>query len=176
MKRTFLLAVAGLALSLPVATAQAQMPFDFGILAGASMPTGDAGDGFDTGFNIGATLGISPALMPVGLRIDGIYNSFGAANGGDDLSLISATANATIGIPLGAMPAVSPYFIGGLGLYSADFGEGTERQNEFGWNLGAGLRFALAGFSTFAEVRYNSFGTEGDENFTYVPLTFGIMF
>lgn len=177
MKRTFLLAVAGLALSLPVASAQAQMPFDFGILAGASMPTGDAGDAYDTGFNIGAALGISPALMPVGLRIDAVYHSMAeSADAGNDLSLFSATANATLGIPLGAMPAVSPYLIGGLGLYSADFGEGTERQNEFGWNIGAGMRFALAGFSTFAEVRYNSFGTEGDENFTFVPLTFGIMF
>lgn len=175
MKRTFLLAVVGLALSLPVATAQAQMPFDFGILAGASMPTGDAGDVYDTGFNIGATLGISPALMPVGLRIDGVYHSFGASGAGEDLSLITATANATLGIPLGAMPGVSPYLIGGLGLYSADAG-GEDRENEFGWNIGAGLSFALAGFSTFAEVRYNSFSLGDDNDISFVPITFGIMF
>ena len=180
MKRTFLLAVAGLALTLPVATAQAQMPIDFGILAGASMPTGDAGDGFDTGFNVGATLGISPALMPVGFRIDGVYHSFGASGAGDDLSLITVTGNATLGIPLGAMPGISPYLIGGLGLYSADAGGDEDRQNEFGWNIGAGLRFALAGFSTFAEVRYNSFSVDAagddDDSFTFVPITFGIMF
>jgi hypothetical protein len=174
MKRTFLLAVAGLALSLPVATAQAQMPFDFGIMAGATLPTGDLGDAFDTGFNVGATLGFAPALMPVGMRIDGVYHSMGAvATGADDLSLISATLNAVLRIPTGAMVGVGPYAIGGLGLYSAD--AGGDRENEFGWNIGAGLRFDLAGFSTFGEVRYNSFSM-GDETFSFVPITFGIMF
>lgn len=175
MKRTVFLAVAGLALSLPVASAKAQLPFDIGVLAGASMPTGDFGDGFDTGFNIGATLGFSPAMMPVGIRIDGVYHSLGSSGAGEDLSLITATANAAFELPVAAMPGVAPYLIGGLGLYSADAGGASERQNEFGWNVGAGLRFALAGFSAFGEVRYNSFSID-DADFTFVPISFGIMF
>jgi opacity protein-like surface antigen len=177
MKRTFLLVAAvGLTLALPAASVEAQRPFSFGIAAGASMPTGDAGDLLNTGFNIGATLGFQPALLPVGVRIDALYNSFDASDDGDGgLDVISATANAVVNIPMAAMPMVSPYLIGGLGLYSADSEGDEDRQNEFGWNVGGGLRFNLAGFGTFIEARYNSFSLF-DEDVTYVPITFGIMF
>ena len=174
MKRTFLLVAAvGLTLAVPAASADAQRP-SLGIVAGASMPTGDAGDFLNTGFNFGATLGFQPAVLPVGVRIDALWNSF---DGDDDneLSVLSATANAVVSIPMASMPMVSPYLIGGLGLYSADGGSGTDRENEFGWNVGGGLRFNLAGFSTFAEARYNSFSLEGGD-ISYVPITFGIMF
>ena len=179
MKRTFLLVAAvGLTLAIPAASADAQRPVSFGIVAGASMPTGDAGDQVNTGFNFGASLGFQPAMLPVGVRVDALWNSFEFSDesGEDgDMSVLSATANAVVSLPMASMPMVSPYLIGGLGLYSADPGGAEDRQNEFGWNIGAGLRFNLAGFSTFAEARYNSFSLF-DGDFSYVPITFGIMF
>ena len=179
MKRTFLLVAAvGLMLALPAASVDAQRPVSFGILAGASMPTGDAGDQVETGFNFGASLGFQPALLPVGVRIDALWNSFEFSEStgeNGDISVLSATANAVFSIPMASLPMVSPYLIGGLGLYSADAGGTEDRQNEFGWNVGGGLRFNLAGFGTFVEARYNSFSLF-ENDFTYVPITFGIMF
>lgn len=175
MKRTFLLVAAvGLTLAVPAASVDAQRPVSFGIVAGASMPTGDAGDFLNTGFNIGATMGFQPAMLPVGVRIDALWNSFDG-DAGNELSVLSATANAVVSLPMASMPTISPYFIGGLGLYSADAGGDADRENEFGWNVGGGLRFNLAGFSTFAEARYNSFSL-GDTDISYIPITFGIMF
>lgn len=181
MKRHLLIAATGLALALPMSAAQAQMPVSFGILAGASMPTGDAGDFLSTGFNLGATLGFTPALVPFGVRVDGVWHQFeyddAVADG--DLSVIALTANAMFQVPVGAMPGISPYLIGGLGLYSADDAGDADRQNEFGWNIGGGLRFALAGFSTFVEARYNSFSIGEDaseQDINFIPISFGITF
>ena len=181
MKRHFLIAATGLALALPASAVHAQMPVSFGIVAGASMPTGDAGDFLSTGFNLGATLGFTPALVPFGVRVDGVWHQFeyDEEAGDGDLSVIALTANAMFQVPVGAMPGISPYLIGGLGLYSADGEEFVDRQNEFGWNVGGGLRFALAGFSTFVEARYNSFSL-GDDDFdadiNFIPISFGITF
>ena len=172
MKRTFLLVAAvGLTLAVPAASVEAQRPVSFGIVAGASMPTGDAGEVLNTGFNFGATMGFQPAMLPVGVRIDGLWNSFEYDALDEDFSVISVTGNAVLSLPMASMPMMSPYLIGGVGLYSADAGEDTDRANEFGFNIGGGLRFNLAGFSTFAEARYNKF-----EDWSYVPITFGIMF
>jgi hypothetical protein len=144
----------------------------FGIAAGATLPTGDLGDGFDTGFHGMVTLGFMPSMLPFGLRIDGMYNALGSsAEGGEDLKLMSVSANGMFS--MGAMPA-SPYLIGGVGYYNADAG-GDESTSDFGINLGIGAKFTLSGFGTFAEVRYHNVFSDPD-SYSFVPLTFGIMF
>lgn len=143
----------------------------FGVAAGASFPTGDFGDFWDTGFNVMGTLGMQPAAMPVGLRLDVAYNSFGASGNFDDAKIISGTANALL--TTSNMGGVKPYVIGGVGLYNADFGGDSE--TKFGLNGGAGLEFALSGFNTFLEARYHSVFTE-NKNTNYIPLVFGIRF
>src|SRR5688500_8686296 len=134
------------------------------------MPRGDAGDFLDTGCNYRATLGLPPAMLPVGARLDALWHSC-EGDDGHELSVLRGTANAVVAVRRASMRVVSPYLIGGLGLYSAEGGGGTDRENEFGWNVGGGFRFNLAGFSTFAEARYNSFSL-GDSYISYVPITF----
>src|SRR5690606_26194907 len=71
----------------------------FGIAGGATMPTGDVGDFYGTGFNIMGTLGFQPAAMPVGVRFDAAWHSLGLDDdvvGGDDLRVLSGTANAVL--------------------------------------------------------------------------------
>jgi hypothetical protein len=132
---------------------------------------GDLGDGYDTGFHGMVTLGFMPAVLPFGLRIDGMYNSLGVSAGsGDDLKIMAASANGVFS--MGAMPA-SPYLIGGVGFYNADAG-GDESSNEFGINVGIGAKFTLSGFGTFVEARYHNIFS--DPSTQFVPLTFGIMF
>ena len=124
MKRNVLgVLTAVLAVAVSAPAAQAQNPMSFGIAAGASIPTGDYGDFFKTGFHGMATVGLTPAMVPFGLRIDGMYNSlsgepdiFGAGSGEIDLRVIGVTANGVFAMP--AMVA-SPYLIGGVGYYNA---------------------------------------------------------
>jgi outer membrane protein with beta-barrel domain len=181
MKRNVLAvmtAIVAIAASAP--TAHAQM--GFGIAAGASIPTGDLGDAVKTGFHGMATLSVAPPAVPFGLRIDGMYNQLAgkadAISVGDeiDLRVLGLTANGVWQMP--GMVA-SPYLIGGLGYYNTKFDiSGADAENDFGLNIGIGMKFNLSGFGTFAEVRYHSIfnGGDGVDNMAFIPLTFGIMF
>jgi opacity protein-like surface antigen len=175
MKRTVLgVVTAVLALTAIPQVAQGQTSMAFGIAAGASIPTGDFGDAFGTGFHGMATLGFSPAALPFGLRIDGMYNSLDASEGVDATAKILAfSANGIFSMP-GAV--ASPYLIGGLGFYNTDLDvPGFDSSTDFGINIGLGARFNLSGFGTFAEVRFHNIFTEEDAT-RFIPLTFGIIF
>ncbi len=180
MKRTVLgVVTAVLALSSTASVVHAQNPMTFGIAAGATIPMGDLGDVYGTGFHGMVTLGFMPSMLPFGMRIDGSYNSLGSKDEVGDFTarVISVTANGVFAMP-GMM--ASPYLIGGLGFYNGDddrtiLGAETESSNDFGINVGLGAKFSLSGFGTFAEIRYHNIFTE--ENSTqYLPITFGIMF
>ena len=177
MKRNVLgVITAILAIAASAPAAQAQM--GFGIAAGASIPTGDAGDFVKTGFHGMATLSVAPAMVPFGLRIDGMYNSLEGKDIFEDnkLRILGLTANGVWQMP--GMVA-SPYLIGGVGLYNQDIDiEGVDSENDFGLNVGIGMKFNLSGFGTFAEIRYhNIFDGEDDVgNTAFIPITFGIMF
>lgn len=177
--------LAVLALSLIAATpsiAAAQMSTSFSLAGGIALPRGDGSDQINNGYNVAAGLNIGVPLMPVGVRLEGAYNSFDAkgntSTNSASANIISATVNGTFGLGL-------PYLIGGLGYYSSG-GSGTlagttvkvDRQNAVGFNGGVGLRFPLGVISTFAEVRYHKM--MGDKNnggdLSYIPITFGINF
>ena len=182
-----LASVGALALALAASAAGAQnvgetRAFSLGIAGGATVPTGDFGDLYGTGFNVMGSLGFQPAALPVGVRFDVAYHSLpGGDVGGvfelDDLSIISGTANAVLTVS--NTGGVRPYLIGGVGLYRADGGDG-EASTDFGINGGGGLEFALAGFSTFLEARYHSvfiddMGTDVG-NLNLIPIVFGLRF
>ncbi len=157
--------------------ARAQNPVQLGIAGGLSLPTSDLSDIADMGFNGTVTVGMTPALIPLGIRIDGAINQFAIKDnlGDGSVRFLSVTGNLVYKIP-GA--TVSPYLIGGAGLYNAKvelapFGSGSE--NKFGWNVGAGINMPLSGFSTFIEARYNQVQTE-DQPLSFIPITFGILF
>jgi hypothetical protein len=132
-------------------------------------------NGFSTGFNGTVTLGLSPTLIPLGIRIDGAYNQFGIKGGGGNAHFTSVTGNLVYEIP---STAVSPYLIGGAGWYNAaitltGFGSGSD--NHFGWDLGGGVKMPLSGFDTFLEARYNQVQGNGG-SLKFIPITFGVMF
>ena len=153
-------------------------PVHLGIAAGVAIPTSTMADAVNTGFNGTIAIGLNPSMIPLGVRIDGAYNQFGAKSGlgGGDFKFTSVTGNLVYKIP-GA--TVSPYAIGGAGWYhssldnNAFFGTGSD--NHFGWNLGGGISMALSGFNTFIEARYNQ--VDGDPGTAkFIPITFGVMF
>ena len=186
MKRN-VTAVAALVFGLMTAsTVEAQMarPVQFGIGAGISIPRGEGSEFYDNGYHFQGMLGFRAPMFPVGLRLDVMYHTFEAEGeiegfefeGSDDV--LAGTLNAMF--EMGGMMA-SPYLTGGIGMYNIKsqgevLGESfDESVTEFGLNGGAGLKFNLAGFSTFLEARYHHIMTEGDES-TMIPITFGIMF
>src|SRR5438105_1521561 len=57
--------------------AQSAKPVTLDLAAGAAIPVGDFSDGFNTGFNGTAGLGLSSIGSPVGIRLEGMYNKFG---------------------------------------------------------------------------------------------------
>jgi hypothetical protein len=180
-RSTFAAAFAGLTLvSLPFA-AHAQMgalvkPVQFGIAAGATVPVSDLSNGNSTGFNITGTIGVTPQLIPLGVRVDAAYNRFSLKNGLDgDTHFTSVTGNLVYKVP---SIAISPYLIGGAGLYNVGGtinGVGGGSENHFGWNLGGGISMPLSGFDTFVEARYNQVEENGISA-KFIPITFGIMF
>lgn len=172
-------AVAAFALMAPIAMAQAQLKF--GVGAGASLANGDIGDVVDMGYHLMATAGIQPPLAPVGFRVDGMYNQFNAKSPGTfKVNVMALTANAIVSMP-GAV-VLSPYAIGGVGMYNSKSDvAGDEASNDLGVNVGAGIKFSLAGFGAFAEARFHNVFPEQPAsgpktNFRFIPITFGITF
>ena len=179
-----LLAVAAFALIAPVAAAQAQLKF--GIGAGATIPSGDlSGDnGVETGYHLLATAGIQPPLAPVGFRVDGMFNEFNykaAALSDIKQRIMGLNANAVFSMP-GAI-VLAPYAIGGVGFYNSKSNiDGDEAETDVGVNIGAGVKFGLAGFGAFAEFRFHHIFMEEDATTgttpkaRFIPITFGITF
>lgn len=145
------------------------------MIAGATFPTGDAGDELETGFNLGVTLGMTSPAYPLALRIDAAWHQLALSphegHESENLRIVTASANLLYN---SALP-FRPFVIGGIGAYNLRDPHAGGDENELGWNLGAGIRLALAQFETFAELRYHSIRSEGG-NVAIMPFSFGIMF
>lgn len=151
------------------------------VSGGLSMPTGDLSDFTNSGYNVNLGIAFGAPLIPVGARIEGGFSSFDFKDGGGSARIASATANAVLG--LGSM-GISPYLIGGLGIYNRHFNSddalvdfGSDKTSA-GVNVGGGIRFPLGGISTFLEARYHMMlGSENDgANFKFIPISFGVQF
>lgn len=166
-------AVLVLAASLVAApTASAQLSPHIVVALGASAPTGDFGKAVKMGYNVTGGLALSAPLIPVGVRVEGMYNAFDSKTAGAGTAKVSAgTLNATFG---GAMLPLF-YAIGGVGIYHfAPLPAGAEN-NKFGWNLGAGVKIPLTGFGAHVEARYHSVSANGGTT-SFIPITFGVTF
>ena len=173
------MAVAGAVLLAPsMLSAQvAHKPLSFAVFGGASMPTGDASDAFNTGYTVGGAMDLRNSSM-LGLRAEASYSSMGFKE-------IVGTGNTTdMGANLNAVlwtskrpGALSPYITGGASFGHYDFGEGTDTQNHWGYNAGAGLDLNLGRIPARIDVRYMAMSM-GDNvpKMKTVPLTFGIRF
>ena len=181
------LAVAGsLLLSASVGLAQGTAnesgrPMKFGAMLGATLPLGEYGDVAETGFHIGALGEFARPSWPALVRGEVTYHRTGTKDFDGNTSILSFVPN--IVFPFGDPAATArPFIIGGLGLHRVSidvdvpgFGDASDSETRFGFNVGGGFTFNLSGFETFIEARFHSILTS-DESTNFIPLSFGFKF
>jgi opacity protein-like surface antigen len=177
--------------SASIAQAQVSNPLKFTVFAGAALPTGDTKDGANLGYDVGAALDYHVPLSSFGVRAEGTYASFGAKDTGGaedaDLSDLGLNANLVFWLPNVGSP-VKPYLTGGPSYsrikvsVSSGNADASLTDNNWGFNVGGGLDFALGALSTRLDVRYkrvssdNFFDTGEKGTIQYIPITFGLTF
>jgi hypothetical protein len=175
------------ALLLPVvAQSQSAKKISIGVSGGGSLPIGELGDGTDPGFAVAGHLFFRPAsLKKAQLRADVSYDSWklSALTGSNlDVTRTSLGVMGNVLLSLGGNGAgTGLYVLGGGGMVrsalsrAVGLGAASLTSTDPGVQGGAGLQFALSGFSTFAEVKVvNVFGEDGSAR--YIPITFGVRF
>jgi opacity protein-like surface antigen len=170
----------------PLATAQAQIsnPLKFTIFGGAALPVGDTQDAVKTGYTVGGALDFRVPLSPIGFRGEVVYSALdvkGLGGTGVDADVSDLGANANVVFWLPNPTPVRPYFTGGpsysrlKGTFSGGGISESESENHWGFNVGAGLQFALGDLGTRLDVRYRRISAE-DGSFSIIPITFGVTF
>lgn len=175
---TFVASAAFLASAAP-ARAQSYNPFQIGASAGIAFPTSDLGNVANTGYDVTLMAGYKPQFTPIGFRAEAAWNQFGSKVFNGNVNIPAFTGNVVFDLP---MAGLTPYAIGGAGLYrtniSVSGGGSSTPENDFGFNIGAGLKIPLStSFETFVEARYNRVTLQNNGgSLSFVPITFGVMF
>ena len=173
-----------LATAVFAAPAAAQMPVQFGIGGGVTIPLGDFADGVGMGFHGNALVQFTPAGSPVGIRVDGMYSRFSFDDLDDaNYQLISGTANAVYTFQTAESSMFHPYLIAGVGAYNnkATFGDVSDSETKLGINAGAGFDYNAGGAVIFVEGRFHNvfLGDDsevGPSSLNMVPITVGVKF
>lgn len=168
----------------------------FRLLGGASMPLGDFGDFFNTGWRGAGTIGWQLAGIPIGFDAEVAYDRFSGDGGLDDAAITSGTVN--VRWDARSESAVQFFLSGGLGVYHFnDYGGGDlldnvlvadrrlrlgidydvddDSRNKFGVNAGAGLLFGRSNTRFFVQASFHSVFTEGSKT-NFVPIVAGVQF
>ena len=171
------MAVAGAVLFAPSAMSAQMMhkPLSFTVFGGASVPTGDAADAFNTGYTVGGAMDLR-AMSPFGLRAEAAYSSMsfkGAPAISGKTTDVGGNLNAVLWTPSAGM--LSPYLTAGGSYAHYNFGEGVPSEGHYGFNAGAGLDFSM-GLPARVDIRYLQISGDNGASFKTVPITFGLRF
>jgi hypothetical protein len=168
--RSLLLPIAAVgAICVAPATAHGQLLYQIGI--GSAVPIASTADLLNPGYNALLAITMKPGWMRHSLRFEGATNSMAAkAPATGRRQVLSATANVIIS----GAEATAPlgYVILGFGTYQS--AGGLVRTNNPGINVGAGIRFSMGFFGTFAEARLHF--VDDAKKTKYFPMTFGLTF
>lgn len=160
--------------------ALAQKSYAVGIAGGAAIPTGKFNDAYSTGYAINAFIALGVPDLPIGVRLDGIYNQFSGRTVGPvvnpDLRLMGVLGNLLYTFP---STTAKPYLITGGGFYNSKVDSPDARsRNDFGFSAGLGVTFGLGPIAAAIEARYHGISrdTADGGNIHFVPVTIGITF
>lgn len=185
MQRSLRLFSVVLSLAVPVllSAQDTARPVSFGFSGGLSIPTGDLGDGADAGYVFAGHVFFKPsAIQALRLRADVSLDRWSLKNDGNGSNAstrsVGVVANALFDFATNGTSTVKPYVLVGLGLYnnksSAAETSNGEGATDVGVQVGGGMEFQLAGFSTFAEAKYvNAFS---ERRVSWIPISFGVRF
>jgi hypothetical protein len=162
----------------------AQKSYALAIGGGAAIPVGKMSDTQKTGVNGLVSLALGVAELPIGIRIDGIYNKLPrsegtlppGSSGSSSLRILGVLGNAVYAF---SGTSVKTYVIAGGGLYNTRLDvDGTQSENHLGLNAGAGMTFGFGPIASFIEARYHFISRQPAEGgvLHFVPITFGFMF
>jgi opacity protein-like surface antigen len=173
VRSTFAVAAAALAFSATATQAQV----GFSIAGGPSFATGDFGEGLDMGYHAKVAAGFSLPVLPIGFEADGMWTRFDFSDADANARILSGTLNAVLNLPT---PGITPYLVGGVGLYNGKVGgddaPDSESETDFGANIGVGVRMGLVGLGgVFAEARLHNIFSEGESS-RFIPISLGIRF
>jgi hypothetical protein len=145
-----------------------------GFGGGPATPVAGLAELVGAGVHAGLVADAGLPLLPLGVRLDLIFQRHPGYSGGADFQQVFATANGRFSpLPL----PLSAYATAGLGLYASSF---REESTSDGWathngvNAGAGLRLGLPAVTLFVEARYHRVRAAPQREF--VPVTVGILF
>jgi hypothetical protein len=174
------LAIAFLALLGVTESARGQKTYALGVGGGAAIPVGKLSDSQKTGANGMVVLALGASDLPIGVRFDGVYNSF-SRNDKAPVSSYTFRAAGLLGNLIYAFPGTNAktYLIAGAGLYNIKLDvAGSKSENHGGLNAGAGVTFGVGPIAAFIESRYHFISRAPDKGgvIHFVPITFGILF
>jgi hypothetical protein len=161
------------ALALQAAPAMAQSGgWTVGVHGGATLPMGDAGDAFKTGFGGGVNIMMRPAGGGIGYGIEAQVHRLSLQDGADG-NLTGFAGFGRLEFPV----ASQLYVIGGAGIFRSEstiegpLVELESTSSDFAIQGGLGINL---GRTLFAEAKLiNVFG---DESSQFLPITIGIRF
>jgi hypothetical protein len=136
---------------------------------GLSTPFGDLGDDAGVGWHATAGLQLGFPTLPVSIRADGAYHSFGEESPAPKVSMLAGALSAVVDLP---GVGIIPYFLGGVGMYRTSVGD-LDPYSDPGFHVAFGVNIGALGFGGFGEARFvNVNGDEGDSR--YLRATIGI--
>lgn len=170
------LLVAGVVATVAAGSASAQARGYIGFGGGVSIPTGDFGDSFGTGFLGQVVAGITGPTGKLGGRVNGTYTRH-SHDILDDTNVRFIGAMGDLVFTPGQPEAkMRPYLLGGLGFQNGKSNAtGAEGSTEFAYNFGAGVNIGMGRAKLFIEGRWLSIQTEG-ESTSLIPLSVGVRF
>jgi hypothetical protein len=159
-----------------VARAQANDQFAWGVNGGAVIPANYLAKDHNTGASAGLTFALGGIGQLLGVRIDGLYNWFGAkTDTARDMRILGGTVNAVMPV-FGFGESNRLYLTAGVGGYGIRTGVKGEGKSDFGLNGGLGLWLPFV--NGFIEARYHHFyrALPNKKPAVFVPITFGVLF
>jgi hypothetical protein len=165
MPRSTLLAALVL-LSLPLA-ADGQVRLLAG--GGLSTPIGDFSDAAEAGWHLTAGMQLAVPAIPVALRADGAYHSFGQARPAPSIDMLDGNLSLVFNLP---GVGLVPYLLAGVGAYRTT-PEGLDAVSDNGFHAAFGVNIGAIGFGGFGEVRFVNVNQDvSDARFVMATLGF----
>ena len=176
-------ALLGLVTIASVATAHAQGAgrASFHVAGGVTLPMGDFGDVFGTGWQGLGGVNFGLGGLPFAIRVDGFYGQ----NSGDEdvtgpdvkVKMFGGMAGGQFNIGSEAS-TVKPYILAQVGMVNSKVsfpGGSTDGETDFALGGGGGVGFGLGSIAAFVEGQFVTVMTE-DESSNFIAVRFGVRF